>query len=413
MNVIRQYTRDLSILQRAGALNALERVKRDQHIEDFWSHIQAPANTLLQFCLNIIMAMLYFLQYVLIMTPRNILHDRLVHRDRRINSYKEYEFKELYGFNQWHAEAVMRAWGVFEGQIVLDNRMRVHPEEAFLIFLNRMHDYRKLSSMEREFGRDYSQISRIFNEVSHRLTLHHFNRLFRNLPFFQPRFEMYNRHIQQKCQATRGHALPVTYRHVCGFQDGTRVEISRPGGDDAVQMRCYNGSERIHCLEFQGVSFPDGMIGDLYGPVPGARHDSYISRVSRIMNRMRECQLGNPIQYALYRDKAYCNIPPWGFAAHRAPQAPLVIDPVLANENSIMRSYRIGVEWAFGKVVECSSYLNAGPMRIYMNSVAEYYICACLIANTNTCLYGSQACTYFMNCRPPTLAQYFGVNVNV
>lgn len=85
----------------------LERIKRDGHIEDFWANIQAPANTWQQLFLNIILAMLYFLQYLLIVTPRNILHDRLIHRNRRIDSYSEYEFQELYGMNQWHAAAVM------------------------------------------------------------------------------------------------------------------------------------------------------------------------------------------------------------------------------------------------------------------------------------------------------------------
>ena len=55
--------------------------------------------------------------------------------------------------------------------------------------------------------------------------------------------------------------------------------MSRPGGNPQLQMRLYNGHKRIHCLEFQGVSFPDGMIGDLYGPICGARHDGYINTV--------------------------------------------------------------------------------------------------------------------------------------
>lgn len=58
------------------------------------------------------------------------------------------------------------------------------------------------------------------------------------------------------------------------------AKVSRPGGDHAVQMRLYNGKDRVHCLEFQAVSFQDGMIGDLYGPVCGAHHDSYTNNVS-------------------------------------------------------------------------------------------------------------------------------------
>lgn len=413
MNVIRQYTRDLSVLQRSGAMSALDRIKRDDYLVSFRDALEAPQNDVGTMIANFMQALLSFAQYILIQTPRNILHDQLVCRNRRIDSYSEYEFRELFGINQYHARAVMTAWGVFEEHTVTDNRMRIHPEEAFLIYLGRMHDYRKLTSLEREFGRDYSQLSRIFNKVSHQMCLHHFDRLFNNLPFFEPRFAMYNDHIRRKCLAMYpGEGLPPDYQNVCGFQDGTRLEISRPGGDEAVQMRCFNGKDRIHCLEFQGVSFPDGMIGDLYGPVPGSRHDSYISRVSRIMDRMRDCQIGRHVQYGLYRDKAYCNIPPWGYAAHRKPNAPLEMDPALAHENRVMSKLRLGVEWAFGKVMTCTRFLGASSLCIYMSGVAQYYINAVILANTHTCLYGAQASVYFVNCRPPTLAQYFGVNVN-
>jgi hypothetical protein len=110
--------------------------------------------------------------------------------------------------------------------IILPNRCRIHPEEAFLIFLIRMHDYRKLTSFEAEFGLDYSVLSRTFNYVSNLLAITHIQRIQNNLNFFSGRYELYNRKIREKCLAiNNGIAIPNTYNTVCGFQDGTRLKV--------------------------------------------------------------------------------------------------------------------------------------------------------------------------------------------
>lgn len=94
------------------------------------------------------------------------------------------------------------------------------------------------------------------------------------------RFPLYNQKINEKYREQNdGNDLPHRLRNIVGFQDGTRFEVCRPGGDPQIQMRLFNGKDRIHCLEFQTIVFPDGMVGDLYGPVLGARHDSYTNRV--------------------------------------------------------------------------------------------------------------------------------------
>ena len=49
-----------------------------------------------------------------------------------------------------------------------------------------------------------------------------------------------------------------------GFIDGTVRPISRP----IVNKRnVYNGNKRVHALKFQSVTLPNGLIGQLYGPV--------------------------------------------------------------------------------------------------------------------------------------------------
>ena len=49
-----------------------------------------------------------------------------------------------------------------------------------------------------------------------------------------------------------------------GFIDGTVTPISRPGQHQGIVS---NGHKRVHSLKFQSVALPNGLIGNMYGPV--------------------------------------------------------------------------------------------------------------------------------------------------
>ena len=55
------------------------------------------------------------------------------------------------------------------------------------------------------------------------------------------------------------------------FIDGTVWPVCRPGEN---QRAIYNGHKRVHPIKFQSVALPNGLVGHLYGPVRGKRHDS-------------------------------------------------------------------------------------------------------------------------------------------
>lgn len=54
-----------------------------------------------------------------------------------------------------------------------------------------------------------------------------------------------------------------------GFIDGTVHPICRPG---ELQRVVYNGHKCVHALKFQCVALPNGLIGNLYGPVGGCSY---------------------------------------------------------------------------------------------------------------------------------------------
>ena len=58
----------------------------------------------------------------------------------------------------------------------------------------------------------------------------------------------------------RGAPLPNCF----GFIDGTVRPISRPGEH---QRLLYNGHKSVHALKFQSIALPNGLIGNLCGPV--------------------------------------------------------------------------------------------------------------------------------------------------
>ena len=60
------------------------------------------------------------------------------------------------------------------------------------------------------------------------------------------------------------HAKGAPLENCFGFIDGRVRPIARP---DQRQRIVYNGHKRVHSLIFQSVALPNGLIGNIYGPV--------------------------------------------------------------------------------------------------------------------------------------------------
>jgi hypothetical protein len=113
---------------------------------------------------------------------------------------------------------------------------------------------------------------------------------------------MYNRAIKNKVKKLHPFIPPHAERCV-GMTDAARYRIARPN-NALEQRRCFNGKDHIHCLQNQVTIGPDGMAMDVYGPVPGARHDAYTNRESRFNDRMQTAQVQhvfvNNVIYIIY-----------------------------------------------------------------------------------------------------------------
>jgi hypothetical protein len=114
--------------------------------------------------------------------------------------------------------------------------------------------YSDLVSM---FGRPVPELSMITNQVVDFIYDQHAHRLTQwNDQLLSP--QCLRRYAE--AVARKGGALENCF----GFIDGTVRAICRPG---QMQRLVYNGHKRVHALKFQALALPNGLIGNLFGPV--------------------------------------------------------------------------------------------------------------------------------------------------
>ena len=129
--------------------------------------------------------------------------------------------------------------------------------EGLCMLLKRVAYPCRYSDMIPRFGRPVSVMSLVTNQVMNYLFDIHGHRITQwNQDILSPpTLQRYALAIFQK-----GAALDNCF----GFIDGTVRPISRPGEH---QRLVYNGHKRVHALKFQSLALPNGLIGNLYGPV--------------------------------------------------------------------------------------------------------------------------------------------------
>ena len=129
--------------------------------------------------------------------------------------------------------------------------------EGLCILLRRLSYPCRYSDMISRFGLPVPVLSMVSNDVldfiynTHRHRITQWNHNVLNPAALQ---------IYSNAIADKGAAL-----HNCfGFVDGTVRPVCRPGEHQRV---IYNGHKRVHALKFQCVALPNGLIGNLFGPV--------------------------------------------------------------------------------------------------------------------------------------------------
>jgi nuclease HARBI1 len=180
--------------------------------------------------------------------------------------------------------------------VAVENRYRVPYETGILILLYRLARPHTLHcDMEGFFGMRKSHLSAAFRTFVDVLYLFAFT--FLNDPsIYKPQMPAYAALIEAKIGIIN---------NIWGFIDGTLRKICRP---TYHQRLLYSGHKRSHGIKFQSVVPPDGLIVDLFGPMVGSRHDSFMLGESNLLNKLRDLMpadgsLGTV--FSLYGDPAY------------------------------------------------------------------------------------------------------------
>lgn len=139
----------------------------------------------------------------------------------------------------------------------LSQRSVVDGMEGLCMLLRRLAYPCRYGDLIHRFGRPVPILSMATNHVldyiynTHGHLITHWNHTLLS----PPALEVYANAINQK-------GAPL--QNCFGFVDGTVRPIARP---DEHQRIMYNGHKRVHALKFQSVALPNGMIGNLFGPV--------------------------------------------------------------------------------------------------------------------------------------------------
>ena len=184
--------------------------------------------------------------------------------------------------------------------------------------------------------------------------------------------------------------------------DGTVRPICR---SVEIQHIVYNGHKRLYALKFQSLALPNGLIGNLFGPVEGRRHDAGMLKDSGLLNileRVAYGPAGNVL--CLYGDPAY-PLRPHLMALYSVREV-VMFTPNMQAFTEAMSTARVSVEWLFGDVLNSFKFLDfKNNLKLGFSAVGKYYIVAALFQNTLTCLYGNNTSTFFQ-LSPPTVHNY-------
>jgi len=337
---------------------------------------------------------------------------------RGIASFSEFDCWRLFRFRKEDLPALV-AQLLFPAVLAIkgDKNGHVSGEYAGLYLMHRLRYPGVLADCQHEWGREYSQCSKLFNTALDLMFLLHANKVRGNVAWYQDLFDGYNRAISSKL-LEQGHVqnlnlagpgqLPQSLSELFGFLDCTANEICRPGGPNPIQNAFYNGYHHGHFIIWQGVSFPDGMVV-IEGPEPGYKTDTMVWASCLIRHQleaiMQSRLADNPprCRLKLYADKIY-NTSPLVTAAWSLRHGPIA--QWMTDENWVMSKIRVAIEWTFGSILMLFKFVDfAKGQKLFESPLEKQYVVTVLLANCHNCLYGDTHAEYF-KCDPPTLADY-------
>jgi hypothetical protein len=161
---------------------------------------------------------------------------------------------------------------------------------------------------------------------------------------------------------------------------------------DVIQRSFYNGWKSVHGLKHQTVNNAFGFTVDMTGPESLRRNDLFLLRKSRIVERLKNIQVGDLMQYIIFGDSAYRKSSHLT-SYHKAVEG---IDG-FKEWNRKMKSVRISIEWDYGYTATLFKYItNQEKLKVLgSRTVARIYTVCTILRNIRIGYYGCQTSNYF------------------
>lgn len=266
--------------------------------------------------------------------------------------------------------------------------------EALCILLKRFSYANRWIDLRRMFGRREGTLSRIFHHVLRHID-RRFSRVMQRMDV--PWLEEEDFHLYVGAIAGKGGVLPGCF----SFVDGTARPIARP---KRYQRECFSGHKRQHCIKWQSILLPNGLICNLYGGHKGSMHDSTLLRLSQVVeNFQQKLATFQPNNFFIYGDSGYGRGP---LLKKPFSRAEIMANPRKGDVNAAMSRVRESVEWGFKEVQAHFAFLNSKQqMKLMHCPINIFYRVCVLLTNCKNCLYRNQASQFF-GCRPPSLEIY-------
>ncbi|CAH3170271.1 unnamed protein product [Porites evermanni] len=175
---------------------------------------------------------------------------------------------------------------------ICSQRTFVTGMEALMILLRRLTYPNRWCDLQAMFGRSESELSLIFHKVlnlGNRTCLIKQGRSGLILDDIHDRFG----HLLETLDlvwldpgifSQVIHEKGAPLNQCWGFIDGTPRPMARPTRNQKIM---YSGHKRTHCIKFQSVQAPNGLIAHLFGPIEGKRHDAFMLGVSGLADKLR------------------------------------------------------------------------------------------------------------------------------
>lgn len=310
-----------------------------------------------------------------------------------LNTYSEEEAFRLFRFRRRDIGKIVQLCG-WAGGRTKRSGYDVDAVTAVCVVLRKLSYPTRWKDVEFMFGMRSSAMSEVFYEVIESLVGEHGELLetFRG-ELMKEREEMHAKAIHEE-------GAPLN--NCVGFIDCTRIAMCRPGGRSVLQRSTYSGHKRIHCLIYQTITTPDGLMFYMYGPEVGRRHDMTLYRQSGIGDELAAVLLIDGKQYCIYGDAAYL-LRPWLQTAHprlNATAAELMY-------NKLMSAVRTAVEWTYKDVKQlwCSQDFKRS-LKVRKSPIALLYKASALLWNFHVCLYRDGQTKSHFDIQAPTLSEY-------